>query len=185
MINNNQLRRVLAFSDAIVAVAITLLVLPLTDLFQENRIVSLSMILSSAKFYSVFSSLIVSFFVIFGFWNDHNTLFKDNKKVTKLVLRLNELWCFSIILIPAITSMSFNINTQASYVIYGFGLWFSAMTISIMKFLLLTDKPPITNTLLLLTISILLLLIFPKIDSTIYYIVFLAVPLNKIFPKLA
>lgn len=110
------LERLMAFSDAVVAIAITLIVLPLVDhamdadgaanFFQENLVGLASAALSSV--------------IIALFWRGHHYLFADATGYTPGVLRLEFVWLAAIVFLPVATALEFGDQegsglTAASY----------------------------------------------------------------------
>ena len=95
--------RLVAFSDGVVAIAITLLILPLADISlpsndpqaQANPL---------AYVWSQYSSLIISFlvswFVILVFCLAHHRMFGTVERVNPNIIRWNVLWLFGIIVLP-------------------------------------------------------------------------------------
>ncbi|MFA7265234.1 MAG: TMEM175 family protein [Candidatus Nanopelagicales bacterium] len=95
--------RLIAFSDGVVAIAITLLILPLADItlpsdnsteaenplgyvWQENQ--------------SLITSFLISWFVILAFWLAHHRMFGDIERVNGNIIKYNVLWLFGIIILP-------------------------------------------------------------------------------------
>jgi uncharacterized membrane protein len=97
------LDRLVNFSDAVVAIAITLLVLPLVDLPSE---------LSTTPFRDVMSehswALIgfgVSFLVIARLWRVHHQIFERVRDYSVGLIWLNFTWLFTIVLLPFPTAL--------------------------------------------------------------------------------
>jgi uncharacterized membrane protein len=97
------LDRLVNFSDAVVAIAITLLVLPLVELPSE---------LSTKPFRDVMSehswSLIgfgVSFLVIARLWRVHHQIFERVRDYNAALIWLNFTWLFTIVLLPFPTAL--------------------------------------------------------------------------------
>jgi len=97
------LDRLVNFSDAVVAIAITLLVLPLVDLPKE---------LSAKPFRDVISdnswSLIgfgLSFLVIARLWRYHHAIFERVRDYNAPLIWLNLTWLFTIVLLPFPTAL--------------------------------------------------------------------------------
>ncbi len=97
------LERLTAFSDAVVAIAITLIVLPLVDramdaqraadFFVENAIGLISALLS---------------FVIVGlFWRAHHHLMAEASGYTTGVLRVEFVWLAAMVFLPVATALDF------------------------------------------------------------------------------
>ncbi|MCU1641438.1 MAG: hypothetical protein JWN03_1713 [Nocardia sp.] len=95
------LERLIYFSDAVVAIAITLIALPLVD---SARDVASS---STAKFLSDNSYALtaagVSFVVISVLWRDHHRLFERATGYTPHLLRINMVWLLCIVGLPVAT----------------------------------------------------------------------------------
>lgn len=97
------LDRLVNFSDAVVAIAITLLVLPLVDLPKE---------LSTKPFRSVIGdnswSIIgfgLSFLVIARLWRYHHQIFERVRDYNAPLIWLNLTWLFTIVLLPFPTAL--------------------------------------------------------------------------------
>lgn len=180
MTKGKDLERLSAFSDAIVAVAITLLVLPLTDLFKGDGNLAVIDILKSYEFISTFSSLIISCFVIYGFWAKHRRVFENITEIKKSVERINKLWLFSIILIPAATNINFSTNSVVGIWIYGGVLLVSSVTLQAMNAIVHPDvKFYQSSTIVILTISLILVTLVPTLGHTVFYLLFLGRPIRK------
>jgi uncharacterized membrane protein len=106
--NNDKIfERLIFFSDAVVAVALTLLVLPLTDYAVEESHEGISRSMSklfSENFYVVFSFLL-SFFVIIKLWNSHRHILGRAKKGDGKLFLANSLWIFTVAIIPLATQL--------------------------------------------------------------------------------
>lgn len=94
--------RIIAFSDAVVAIAITLLLLPLAevdipegatlgDLVRENSL--------------LLGGLTLSWVIIAIFWLAHHRLFDQIRYFDAVTVRLNFLWLFTIALMPVPTNI--------------------------------------------------------------------------------
>lgn len=180
MINGKDLERLTAFSDAIVAVAITLLVLPLTDLFKGNEEFTITEVLKSYEFISTFSSLIISFFVIYGFWAKHRRIFKDVSVIKKSVEKINKLWLFSIILVPAATNINFSTNSIVGIWIYGGVLLMSSVTLQAMNSMIHPEvKFYQSSTVVILSLCLITVTIIPSLGHSVFYLLFLGRPIRK------
>ncbi len=98
--------RLVAFTDAVVAIAITLLVLPLVDLVAEGTRAHLTpQQVVSDNFWQLFS-FVLSFVVIARLWLGHHALFEMIRGYNRPLVLLNLLWLLSIVLLPFPTEMS-------------------------------------------------------------------------------
>lgn len=94
--------RVLFFSDAVVAIAITLLALDLKIKIPEDQHLSFTYLFEPWHKYAAF---ILSFINIAGLWRTHHDFFTYIKKMNGLMLFLNISWLFFIITLPFSTSV--------------------------------------------------------------------------------
>jgi uncharacterized membrane protein len=93
--------RIIAFSDGVVAIAITLLILPLTTIelpksadttnplgyvWQENG--------------SLILSFLITWLVIITFWMKHNRVFRNFENINQSVVSWNIVWLFAVIVLP-------------------------------------------------------------------------------------
>lgn len=99
--------RVLALSDGVVAIAITVLVLPLADIDIPQEVFNSNTVTS--YIWDTYSQLIVSFIiswlVIIAYWFDHHRLFNKLKYVDDFTIRVNMLWLFAIVVMPFPTNL--------------------------------------------------------------------------------
>lgn len=97
------LDRVLAFADAVVAIAITLVVLPVVDRALDAA--------SARDFFTdswtTLAPAAISFVVIALFWRVHHWLFLPATGYSGTVLQLEMLWLASIVALPVATVLDF------------------------------------------------------------------------------
>jgi uncharacterized membrane protein len=97
--------RLVAFTDAVVAIAITLLVLPLADLVADGASEHLSaprLILDNI--WQIYGFLL-SFVVIARLWLAHHRLFEKVRSYSGPLIRWNMLWILFIVILPFPTKM--------------------------------------------------------------------------------
>jgi uncharacterized membrane protein len=94
---------VTAFTDAAVAIALTLLVLPLVDNARDAADMSLSVMLH--HFGDNFLAFTVSFLVIARFWRVHRRQFQALVHLDEGLVVLNLAWLFGIVFLPVPTAM--------------------------------------------------------------------------------
>jgi uncharacterized membrane protein len=97
-----ELERLIFFSDAIVAIAITLLALALKLDVPAGRRLMFADLVRPWKTYLAF---ILSFINIAGFWQTHHTIFCYSRKIDRKMLALNLCWLFFIVILPFTTSV--------------------------------------------------------------------------------
>lgn len=94
--------RVIFFSDAIVAIAITLLALDLRLDIPPDQPVSFADLLSPWRNYLAF---LLSFINIAGFWRTHHNIFVYIYKMDDRMVFLNSCWLFLIVTLPFATTL--------------------------------------------------------------------------------
>lgn len=95
------LDRLVFFSDAVVAIAITLVVLPLVDSAREVGEHSVGWFLAGNRGGLIAAG--ISFVVIATFWRSHHSLFGRATGYTRLLLRMNSAWLAGIVFLPLAT----------------------------------------------------------------------------------
>ncbi|MGO4301766.1 TMEM175 family protein [Leifsonia sp. RAF41] len=92
------LDRLVNFSDATVAIAITLLILPLVD--EASQIGNLSFAEFLGKNSWEMIAFVISFAVIARFWVVHHRIFESVRDYNAWVVWFNFLWLLAIVVIP-------------------------------------------------------------------------------------
>jgi len=97
----NGLERLVFFSDAVVAIAITLVALPLVDSARslDGRPASVFLHLNATGLLAA----AISFGVIGGFWREHHRVFSTATGYTRQVMQLNMYWLCGIMAVPVVT----------------------------------------------------------------------------------
>jgi uncharacterized membrane protein len=94
----------MTFADAVVAIALTLLVLPLTefaaDIDDSKR---LGDVLSEHR--PELGSFVLSFVVIWLLWSTHHRMMEYFDGYDGVVIRLTLLWMFTIVVLPFVTQL--------------------------------------------------------------------------------
>jgi len=99
---NLQLDRMVFFCDAVVAIAITLLVFNLKIDHVSNNHLSFKNLLEPWKSFLAF---LLSFLNIASFWKNHHSFFAYIKKIDERLLWFNIFWLFFIAILPFSTSL--------------------------------------------------------------------------------
>ena len=125
--NKLQIERILFFSDAVIAIAMTLLIIEIKapHLINDSND-ELIKILNGLipKFVSFF----VSFFVIAIYWKAHHHLFGYVKKYTDKLLWLNILFLLSIVLMPFSSAFySENFHSDIPYAVYCINIFITGL----------------------------------------------------------
>lgn len=108
----NSAERLKFFTDAVVAIAMTLLILPLlenvSDAAREG--------IGTARFLDDYGNqvfaFVLSFVIIARFWVSHERLFNSVERWTGLLMVLNILWMLSVVVLPVVTAMVGSMDTD-------------------------------------------------------------------------
>lgn len=92
--------RLVFFTDAVVAIALTLLVLPLVELVPEAERSGLDLPELLQENLSEIAAFLLSFVVIFRFWWAHHQLFRHVSRLSRPVVLGNLVWLLSIVFLP-------------------------------------------------------------------------------------
>lgn len=97
--------RLTFFSDAVAAIALTLLVLPLVELVPEavRKHESPADVVSGNL--TSFGSFVLSFFVIWRIWSVHHRLFDKAKVIDRRIIRINSLWLLCVVVLSFAAEM--------------------------------------------------------------------------------
>lgn len=98
------LNRIVNFSDATVAIAVTVLVLPLAELAGRAHGGAVGVFLADHA--SVIVSFLTSFLVITVIWTEHHRLFEVLVSYDGPLLALNFVWLFAVVVIPFSTAIT-------------------------------------------------------------------------------
>jgi len=112
-----QIERLLFFSDAVIAIAMTLLIIEIKAPHIINDS-NAELVKNINELIPKFVSFLVSFFVIAIYWKVHHYLFGFIVKYTDKLIWLNILFLLSIVLMPfssAFYSENFNMNIPYSF----------------------------------------------------------------------
>ena len=122
------------FSDAVVAIAITLLVLPLVELPAELDGRSSVLDLLRDNSYQ-FGSFALSFYVIGSLWRGHHRLFEYLRSYDSVILKLNMWWLLTIVFLPFATEMvAKSASAPSNNALYVGTILVSATTMAGMEF---------------------------------------------------
>jgi uncharacterized membrane protein len=104
--------RMVAFTDAAVAIALTLLVLPLVDLVPEAARSGEPAVEVVTRNLAPIGSFLLSFVVIARFWATHHRLFGYEHRLTRTLVQLNMLWVLTIAVLPFPTEMISSLDSH-------------------------------------------------------------------------
>lgn len=93
------------FTDAVVAIALALLILPLMDAVSEASATNLDTAEMFSQRGNEAFSFLISFTVIAVFWTMHHRLYEHVRHYNGRLLWLNLLWMLTIVVMPVTTAM--------------------------------------------------------------------------------
>lgn len=120
-----ELERLVFFSDAIVAIAITLLAFGLKVNVPAEQHITFDDLVHPWKTYLAF---LLSFINIAGFWQTHHTIFYYVRKIDRRMMVLNLIWLFFIVVLPFTNSIiSVHFPDKPAIVLYCCNILFIAI----------------------------------------------------------
>lgn len=122
--------RLVNFSDAVVAIAITLLVLPLTDVAADLGGKSASELLN--EYQSSIMAFLISFVLVANYWLVHHRMFEYIDDYDGWLTWLNMLWLLLIILLPFSTELISHGFTGEAALIYSTNLALLSLVLGLM-----------------------------------------------------
>ncbi|HEY4020330.1 MAG TPA: TMEM175 family protein [Pseudonocardiaceae bacterium] len=131
--------RLVFFSDAVVAIALTLLILPLTDLVRDPRgLGSLELIKTNQ---ALIWSFLLSFVVIARYWLNHHRLYEQVKAYNTPLMLVNMFWLLTIAILPFPTEMvaKYPSHDRFTLVLYVGTLFVSGLAQSSMLLIIRND----------------------------------------------
>ncbi|MFW0796665.1 TMEM175 family protein [Gordonia sp. CPCC 205515] len=110
-------RRLMAFSDAVVAIALTLLVLPLAEIAGDlDEPTTVWQVLADHQ--SAIISFLISFVVIWVLWRNHHRIGEYFNSYDPVFVNLNFVWLLTIVLLPFATALIAGDRVERANVLY-------------------------------------------------------------------
>lgn len=135
------LDRVTAFTDAAVAIALTLLVLPLVDTAQQAADTPVREIVRVHG--GDVLAFVISFFVVMLFWRAHRRLFEPVRHLDEPLLTLNSFWLLGVVFLPvptAVLTFEADVAPDAAVLYLGNLLFVSVMGLALSAWLRLRPR---------------------------------------------
>ena len=111
------LSRLIAFADAVVAIALTLLVLPLVDIANDLREESsVADVVSDNSIELV--SFIISFGVIWILWRQHHQTMEYFRAYDRTLINLHFIWLLTIVALPFATALIDGAHIEQANILY-------------------------------------------------------------------
>jgi uncharacterized membrane protein len=102
--------RLIFFTDAVTAIAITLLILPLVDRVSDTKASTVEVFLHENSGQII--AFVLSFVVIARFWRGNHQLLTHAERTTPLLIWLNIAWAFTIVVLPLPTEITAVFSTS-------------------------------------------------------------------------
>src|SRR5882672_3034621 len=113
--------RLVFFSDAVVAIALTLLILPLTDVVTEVKAANGPAIEVITEHQAQVWCFLLSFAVIARLWIGHHRLYEQVKAYSNPLMLVNLCWLLTIAVLPFPTEMIGQFGTDLFTVLFYIG----------------------------------------------------------------
>jgi uncharacterized membrane protein len=114
--------RLVFFTDAVVAIALTLLVLPLTEIVPEVAAAHGDPLEAVLGHQQQIWSFLLSFVVISRQWVAHHRLFEHVRAYDSMLLAVNLIWLFTVVVLPFGTQMVGAFGTDKFTVLFYIGI---------------------------------------------------------------
>lgn len=105
--------RFTAFVDAVVAIAMTLLILPLMESVSDAASGELTTVEFFEEHHGQLVSFALSFLLIATFWMEHHRVNSQVHRITGTLVWINVIWLFTIVWLPVATAMIGQMPTDA------------------------------------------------------------------------
>lgn len=136
--------RTIVFTDAVVAIAMTLLILPLLDAVAESARNSQDTLAFLRAHNGQLITFALSFVIIALFWRSHDRTFSRLARTTTLVFWLNTAWMFTIVFLPVVTAIVGALHTDPVQLALYIGTMLVTSLIMTAMHLVLVLRPELT-----------------------------------------
>lgn len=119
------------FTDAVIAIAMTLLILPLLDSVSESAALHEQAAQWLSEHHAQLFSLALSFVIIANFWLGHHSLYTHIRSLAPGMLVLNLVWMFVIVWLPVATAIVGSMETDRTQIALYVGAMFVATIASV------------------------------------------------------
>lgn len=193
------LGRLIAFADAVVAIALTLLVLPLVDIANDLREDDETSVAEVVSDHSLeITSFFVSFVVIWVLWRQHHRTMEYFRSYDSVLINLHFVWLLTIVVLPFATAIVDDSRVEWGSVLYigvlavavaalvGIGQWGKHH-----RDLLVDDEMTDVwvktsggwGTVIALTVALIVALVDPKSGNWPLLLLFLTDPIERLIAR--
>lgn len=137
------IERTVAFTDAVVAIAMTLLILPLAELVPDAARQHEPATAIVTHNLPAIGSFLLSFVVIARYWQIHHHVFGMARTATRSLLSWNMVWLLTVVVLPFPTQMASIYGSQPFAVRFYIGvLLASSLSVAVMAVLITRADAP-------------------------------------------
>ena len=192
--------RLKAFCDAVVAIAMTLLILPLMESVGDaaaDHLTSFEWLTQPQNTGQLFS-FVLSFVLIANFWLTHHRLFAGIHRVTNGLLWLTIAWMFTIVWLPIPTALLGQLETDAGQEILYIGTLALTSLVMFLSRLYVLRHPSLHDipesrlrsgltadlvTLALFLLALAVALVFPDVGYWAMFLLLLVAPVHRLITR--
>jgi uncharacterized membrane protein len=138
--------RLVFFSDAVVAIAMTLLVLPLAEIIPELVAEHADSTEAFSKNQWQIYSFLLSFLVISRFWISHHHLFEQVKAYSPALMQANLGWLLTIVVLPFPTEMIAGFDRDQFTALFYIGTVFASSAFLTVMVLIVRRDPDVAKS---------------------------------------
>lgn len=136
--------RFITFSDAVIAIAMTLLILPLMEATSEIAAEDEEQIITVQQFFAENADKVSAFFISFGvvaqFWIAHDKSFRYVGRFSRRLVLLNFLWMLGIVFLPVATGLLTSAPDRFGVVVYILTMLITNMVGGLMVYVIRSDR---------------------------------------------
>lgn len=183
------------FTDAVVAIAMTLLILPLLESVAEAAADHLTTSQYLQEHGGQLFSFALSFVIIATFWMGHHGLYEQVAQYSGALLWLNVAWMFTIVWLAVATAMVGSMETDALQKVVYIGTMLATSLVTLGSYLYLLRHPDLLvrndaaltgglaaaialSTLFALALAV--ALVVPRVDYLAMFVLLLTGPLQRV-----
>lgn len=133
--------RLVAFTDAVVAIAMTLLILPLLESVKDAAARGTDTVAYVQEHAGQLFAFVLSFVIIAAFWRGHSRLFEHVGHYDAALLRLDVCWMFTIVWLPVATAMVGAMDTDPAQIALYIGTMLVTSLLMLAMWLLVVRRP--------------------------------------------
>jgi uncharacterized membrane protein len=167
--------RLVFFTDAIAAIALTLLILPLLEIVTGAGDEHGTFDQLAHDHLGEFGSFVLSFAVIFRLWWSHHRMFRHVESLRPALVRANVIWTFAIVMLPISTAVIIAFPPSAGTVaLYGSTLILASGAMTAVALIVYRhpdvsgDRPPGTREEVLASVTVLCVQLLSTVVGAVF-----------------